>query len=131
MNAIHDMGGIHVLGPVEPDRNEPPFHSRWEGRALALNRAMSFTKVWNIDRSRAAIEEFPAADYLTLSYYQKWALRLEKLLLEFGLVGADEVAAGHSQRPGKPLPRTLTAAEVDKALTRGSYARATNTTPRL
>jgi nitrile hydratase len=92
---------------------------------------MSFTKVWNIDRSRAAIEEFPPADYLTLSYYQKWALRLEKLLVEFGLVGADEVAAGHSLRPGKPLPRTLKAAEVDKALTRGSYARPTNTTPRF
>ena len=92
MNGIHDMGGMHGFGKVEPEPNEPPFHSRWEGRALALNRAMSFAKVWNIDRSRAAIEEFPAADYLTLTYYQKWALRLEKLLLEFGLVSADEVA---------------------------------------
>jgi nitrile hydratase len=129
MNGIHDMGGMHGFGKVEPEPNEPPFHSRWEGRALALNRAMSFTKVWNIDRSRAAIEELPPVDYLTLSYYQKWALRLEKLLLEFGLVGPDEVAAGHSLRPGKPLPRTLKAAELDKALRRGSYARPTNTTP--
>ena len=110
MNGIHDMGGMHGFGKVEPEPNEPPFHSRWEGRALALNRAMSFAKVWNIDRSRAAIEELPPVDYLTLTYYQKWAQRLEKLLLEFGLVGADEVG---------------------KALTRGSYARPTNTTPRF
>ncbi len=56
MNGIHDMGGMHGFGKVEPEPNEPPFHSRWEGRALALNRAMSFAKVWNIDRSRAAIQ---------------------------------------------------------------------------
>ena len=131
MNGIHDMGGMHGFGPVEPEPNEPPFHSRWEARALALNRAMSYAKVWNIDKSRAAIEELPPHDYLTPTYYQKWALRLEKLLLEFGIVGADEVAAGRALRPGKPLPRTLKAAEVGNALMRGTYARPTNTPPRF
>jgi nitrile hydratase len=84
---------------------------------------MSYTKMWTIDRSRAAIEELPPVDYLSMSYYEKWAARLEKLLLETGLVDADEIAAGHSLRPGKPLPRTLAATEVSTALTRGSYAR--------
>jgi nitrile hydratase len=111
------------FGRVEPEPNEPPFHSAWEARALALNRAMSYAKVWTIDRSRAAIEELPPADYLTMSYYEKWALRLEKLLVEYGLVGADEIANGRSLRPPKPLPRTLAAPEVEKALTRGSYGR--------
>ena len=131
MNGVHDMGGMHGFGKVEPEPNEPPFHSRSEALSLALNRAMSYAKIWNIDRSRAAIEELPAHDYLTLTYYQKWARRLEKLLVEFGLVGTDEIAAGRSLRPGKALPRTLKAAEVDKALTRGTYARPTNTTPRF
>jgi nitrile hydratase len=129
MNGIHDMGGMDGFGPVQPEPNEPPFHTKWEGRALALNRAMSYAKVWNIDKSRAAIEEMAPRDYLTMTYYEKWALRLEKLLLEYGLVGADEIAAGHSLRPGKPLPRTLPAADVPKALSRGSYGRPTNTTP--
>jgi nitrile hydratase beta subunit len=129
MNGIHDMGGMDGFGPVTPESNEPPFHSAWEARALALNRAMSYAKVWNIDRSRASIEELPPRDYLGMTYYEKWALRLEKLLLEFGLVGQDEIAAGHSLRPGKALPRTLKAAEVEKALTRGSYSRPTNTQP--
>ncbi len=131
MNGVHDMGGMDGFGKVEPEPNEPPFHSRWEARALALNRAMSYAKVWNIDKSRAAIEELPPRDYLTLTYYQKWALRLEKLLIEFGLVGTDEVAAGRSLRPGKALSRTLKAADVGNALTRGSYGRPTNTTPRF
>lgn len=130
MNGIHDMGGMHGFGPVEPEPNEPPFHSRWEARALAMNRAMSYTKVWTIDRSRAVIEEMPPRDYLTMTYYEKWALRLEKLLIEHDLVGADEIAAGHALRQGKPL-RTLTAANVPQALTRSSYARATDTTPRF
>jgi nitrile hydratase beta subunit len=123
MNGIHDMGGMEGFGPVRPEPNEPPFHTVWEGRALALNRAMGYAKIWNIDRSRAVIEEFAPHDYLTMTYYEKWAVRLEKLLLENDLIGADEVAAGHALRPGKPLPRTLAAADVAKALTRGSYAR--------
>ncbi|MEA2903431.1 MAG: nitrile hydratase subunit beta [Alphaproteobacteria bacterium] len=127
MNGIHDMGGMHGFGPVAPEPNEPPFHSRWEGRALAMNRIMSYAKIWNIDKSRAVVEGLPPRDYLGMSYYAKWALRLETLLVEFGLVGADEVAAGHSLRPGKPLARRLPAADVPKALARGSFSRPTNT----
>jgi nitrile hydratase len=131
MNGIHDMGGMQGFGRVEPEPNEPPFHSQWEGRALAMNRAMSYAKLWNIDRSRASIEELPPQDYLTMSYYQKWAVRLEKLLLERGFIETDELAAGHALRPGKELPRKLTKDDVPKALTRGSYARPTNTPARF
>jgi nitrile hydratase len=123
MNGIHDMGGMQCFGPVEPEPNEPVFHSAWEARALALNRAMGYARLWNIDMSRAAIEELPPDVYHTRSYYEKWLLRLERLLLERGLVDADEIAAGRALRPGKPLPRKLTATDVGAALTRGSYAR--------
>ena len=131
MNGIHDMGGMHGFGPVEPEPNEPPFHSAWEARALAMNRAMGYAKLWAIDQTRAAIEELPPYDYLSMSYYQKWAQRLENMLVKLGLVGADEIAAGRALHPGKPLPRTLKAADVPTVLTRGSYARPTNTLPRF
>jgi nitrile hydratase subunit beta len=123
MNGVHDMGGMHGFGPVEPERNEPVFHADWEARALAINRAMGYARVWNIDMSRAAIETLPPDVYLTRSYYEKWMLRLERLLLERGLVASDEIAAGHALRPGKALPRKLNAADVAQALTRGSYSR--------
>jgi nitrile hydratase len=123
MNGVHDMGGMHGFGPVKPEPNEPPFHSKWEGRCLALNRAMGFAKVWGIDKSRAVIENLPPHFYLEKSYYEKWAMRLQLLLLEYGLVGSDEIEAGRALRPGKPLPRKLTAADVEKGLTRGSYGR--------
>jgi nitrile hydratase subunit beta len=123
MNGIHDMGGMEGFGPVKPEPNEPPFHAAWEGRALAMNRALGYAKIWNIDKSRAKIEEMPPHEYLTKTYYQKWAQRLEQLLIEYGYIAVDEVKAGRSLRPGKSVPRFLPAAEVNKALSRGSYSR--------
>jgi len=124
VNGVHDMGGMQCFGPVEPEPNEPVFHSDWEARVLALNRALGYARAWNIDMSRAAVENLPPEVYLMRSYYEKWALRMERLLLDLELVGADEMAAGRALRPGKPLPRKLAAADVAAALTRGSYGRA-------
>ena len=123
MDGIHDMGGMHGFGKVEPEQNEPVFHAAWEGRCLALNRAMGFTGIWTIDETRAGIEELPPDVYLTSSYYRKWALRLENLVIERGLAGADEVKAGHALRPGKTLKRKLNATDVPTTLSRGSYGR--------
>jgi nitrile hydratase subunit beta len=123
MDGVHDMGGMHGFGKVEPEPNEPVFHADWEGRCIALNRAMGYTGVWNIDMSRAAIEELPPALYLTASYYKKWAIRLENMLLDRGLIDADELAAGHALRPGKPLKRTMTMDKVEAAFNRGKYGR--------
>jgi nitrile hydratase subunit beta len=123
MNGIHDMGGMQDFGSVEPEANEPVFHADWEGRVLAMSRALGYARLWNIDMSRAAIESLAPDVYLTHSYYAKWELRNERLLVELGLVGADELAAGRALRPGKPLTRKLAPADVAGALTRGSFAR--------
>jgi nitrile hydratase len=123
MDGIHDMGGMHGFGKVEPEPNEPVFHAAWEAHCLALNRAMGYTGIWTIDQTRAGIEELPPDVYLTSSYYKKWAVRLENLVVARGLAGADEIEAGHALRPGKPLKRKLAAADVANTLTRGSYSR--------
>jgi nitrile hydratase beta subunit len=123
MDGVHDMGGMHGFCKVEAEKDEPVFHSEWEGRTLAITRAMGYTGVWTIDQTRAGIEELPPDVYLSSSYYKKWELRLEKLVVELGLAGADELKAGHAQRPGKALKRRLAAAEVPNTLTRGSFAR--------
>lgn len=123
MDGIHDMGGMHGFGKVEPEPNEPVFHAEWEGHCLAINRAMSYAGAFNIDQSRAAIEELPPDVYLSSSYYKKWALRLENLLVKLGLARADEIKAGHALHPGKTLRRRLDAADVSNSLTRGSFAR--------
>jgi nitrile hydratase beta subunit len=131
MNGVHDMGGMHGFGPVEPEPNEPVFHSDWEARVLAINRAMGYARLWNIDQSRAAVEELPPQVYLGKPYYEKWALRIERMLIDRGLIGADEMAAGRALRPGQPLPRKLAAADVPKALARGSFGRPASASARF
>jgi nitrile hydratase len=123
MDGVHDMGGMHGFGKVEPEQDEPVFHSEWEDRCLALNRAMGFAGVWTIDQGRAGIEELPPDIYLSSSYYKKWALRLEKMVVQQGLAEAEEIKNGHPVRPGRLLKRKLTLSDVPNSLTRGSYAR--------
>jgi len=131
MDGIHDMGGMHGFGKVEPEEDEPVFHAAWEGRCLALNRAMGAIGAWTIDEGRAGIEQLPPDVYLASSYYRKWALRLENMVVARGLAGADELAAGHALRDGKPLARKLTAADVPQTLSRGSFGRPAPTPARF
>ena len=123
MNGVHDMGGMHGFGKVEPEADERPFHASWEARVLGLQRAMRFTRAWNIDMSRDALERLPAPLYLASSYYQRWLLGMETSALEKGLIDADEIVAGHALRPGKPVERVMTENDVGQSFTRGSFSR--------
>src|SRR4051812_37131320 len=119
MNGVHDMGGVHGFGAVDPEADEPVFHGEWEGRALALTLAMGATGEWNLDSSRFARESLPPAEYLSKTYYEIWLAGLERLLVERGLVGCDEMAAGRALQGPRPLRRTLAAADVPAVLSRG------------
>jgi nitrile hydratase len=114
-NSVHDMGGMHGFGPVEPEPNEPVFHAPWEGRVLAMQRAMGATRLWTIDGGRASLENLPPLAYLASSYYERWFLGLERRVVAHGLVGEDEIAAGRVLRPGVRLNRKLTAEDAKKA----------------
>ena len=123
MDGVHDMGGMHGFGKVEPEKDEPIFHAPWEGRSLALNRAMGAIGAWTIDEGRAGIEQLPPDVYLASSYYRKWALRLENMAVGRGLVGADELAAGHALRPPKHPSGKFGLSDLPRTLTRGSFGR--------
>jgi nitrile hydratase subunit beta len=123
MNGVHDMGGMHGFGKVEPEPDEPVFHAPWEGRVLAMNRAMGYLGLWSIDVGRFSRETLPPHVYLGSSYYKKWTLGLESLCMQFGLVGDDELAAGHALHSAKPVKRVLTAVDTPKTLARGSFDR--------
>lgn len=120
MNGVHDMGGMHGMGPIDPESDEPIFHADWEARVLALNLASNAG--WNIDAGRHQIELIPAPDYLAMTYYQKWFRRLEELLVIHGAITADELASGRPD-PGvqRRTPR-LSAELVGPVLRRGGPA---------
>ena len=130
MNGVHDMGGMDGFGKVEPEADEPVFHAPWEGRVMAMLRAMGAAGAWNIDMFRATRERQPPAFYLASSYYESWALALEALIRTRGYVAADELAAGRALHPAKPLPRAvLRAKDAPAAARRGSYERPSASPP--
>jgi nitrile hydratase beta subunit len=112
-----DLGGTTGHGPIEYEPEGVVFHADWEAKVLALTLAAGAPGGWNLDESRSARETLP--DYADLSYYEIWCAALERLLVEHGLVSAEEVAAGRSL--GDPLPdrRVLPAEAVEGALSKG------------
>jgi nitrile hydratase len=104
MNGIHDMGGMHGFGRVEPEVNEPVFHAAWEGRVLGLSRACSAQRLFNIDESRHGIERMAPADYLASSYYERWLDRTVRLLVEKGVITREELASRMAQLARGPDP---------------------------
>jgi nitrile hydratase beta subunit len=130
VNGGQDLGGTHGHGPVEPELNEPVFHADWEKRAFALTLAMGMPGGWNIDMSRFARENRPPGEYLSMSYYQIWLAGLVTLLDERGLVAEQEIRAGHSLRPPKPVKSIMSPSDVAQVLYRGGPTeRETNTSP--
>jgi nitrile hydratase len=120
MNSVHDMGGMHGMGPIEHERDEPVFHAPWEGRALALRLAVEAWRKWNIDSFRHARERIPAADYLRMTYYENWIAGLTTLMQERDLVTPAEFESGRPA-PGsaKAIP-PLRAEQVPVALAKGA-----------
>jgi nitrile hydratase len=125
VNGIHDMGGMHGMGPIEYEENEPVFHARWEPRVLAMSLAAGAWRKWNIDAGRHQIELIPAADYLRMSYYEKWTERLVEMLVHHGLVTRAEIASGKPESGSPKSVPPLTAEMVEPAMARGASARRT------
>ncbi len=124
MNGAHDMGGMDGFGTIECLPNEPVFHAPWEGRVLALSRALGGLQEWNIDIGRYWIELLAPDAYLASSYYERWLARLEDLLVARDLVSKAELVAGHAGGPGRPVKgRALTQADLGGILTPGSFGR--------
>ncbi len=131
MNGVHDLGGMQGFGPVVDEPDEPYFHAPWEGRVLALQRAMIFTRTWNLDAFRYAQERVPASVYLSVSYYHRWLLGLTNSALEHGLVTRAELDAGHAQGPAKPVQRTMKIEDASLGAVRSPFGRTPKSEPRF
>jgi len=115
MNGVHDMGGMHGMGPIVEEKNEPVFHEGWEGRIFAMNLAMGAWRKWNIDASRHSRELIPPAEYLRMSYYEKWIAGLIELMVKAGLVRGDEIESG---TPAVGSAKAIPAVNPEQALAR-------------
>ena len=112
MNGIHDMGGMHGMGPIQVEKDEPVFHEPWEARTYVLTRAIAAWRRWNIDTGRYHIEVIPPDQYLRMSYYEKWFVRLVELLVKTGLITRTEAETGKPAPGSMKLTPPLTADKV-------------------
>src|SRR5262245_11224410 len=124
MNGVHDMGGMHGMGPIEHEKNEPVFHEPWEGRVYALTRVVRAAGGrQNLDNSRHQLELMPPEQYLRMSYYERWFTRLVEQLMKNGVVSQAELESGHAASGSPKATPPVSAEMVPAMVTRRNSAR--------
>ena len=113
MNSVHDMGGMHGMGPIQKEDDEPVFNKLWEGRVFALRRAMGAWKKWNIDTTRYEVELVAPSEYLCLGYYARQFVAFLQMLVKSGFVTPTEIATGI---PAKGRPKVTPVLTVQRAV---------------
>ncbi len=133
MNGVHDMGGMHGMGPIRREPHEPTFHEPWEGRMYALARVLRTRGgLWNLDAFRHGQEVLPPAEYLRMSYYERWLAWMLKTVVAAGDVTQAELESGHPAT-GSPRKAVLVAPDAVPAMVdrRGSARRNDTVAPRF
>ena len=128
MNSVHDMGGMHGLGPIAPESDETVFHAEWERRVHAL--VIASPTRGNIDAGRHQRELIPGPEYLRMTYYERWFAGLCAMLAKGGAVTVDELSSGIADPAAAKATPRLAPDAVAPALSRqGSYRRDATTAP--
>ena len=133
MNGVHDMGGMQGMGPIVREQNEPTFHAGWEGRVFALSRVLRTRGgLWNLDAFRHGIETIRPADYLRMTYYERWFTWMLRTVVAAGDATAAEIEAG-VPAPGSPRKAVLVSADAVPSMValRGSARRDVPIVPRF
>lgn len=95
---------MHGFGAIDAERDEPPFHETWEGRAGGILEVMTFPAGFTVDRFRYLRETLRPDLYLTQNYYEQWIYIAEQALLEAGVISAEELAQGRARTPKRDDP---------------------------
>lgn len=85
---VHDRGGWPDAGPI--DRAEHTY-SMWERRTHAIRGVLGAKKIIRTDELRRAVESIEPIRYEQLSYYERWIVAIEALLVEKGLLTREEI----------------------------------------
>ena len=125
MNTIHDMGGMAGLGELEYEANEPMFHEEWERRTLGIIATLQLFR-------RTELESIPAQEYLRMSYYERWLVMAENMLVARGFLTRAEIDSG-KLAPGtvRQVPAVTPQLAVTRALTTARSELDIDVTPRF
>ena len=105
---VHDLGGRPGFGAV-PVSDDVLFHADWERRAFAVTQFSQRAAGFNTDAFRHGIEREVPSTYRAAAYFEKWIRNAERMLVEGGIVTAEEIDArigGVAVDPGTPRRTT-------------------------
>jgi len=100
MNGIHDLGGMHGMGPIAPPAVEPVFKFDWERTVFSLFAPAAVAADFNVDEFRHAIEQMDPVHYLESSYYEHWLASFETLMVEKGVLTQEELDTRYAELKG-------------------------------
>ena len=96
--AMHDMGGVSRY-MCEAIDTEPHALTDFDREVDAIRQILGMKKVMSVDELRRGIESLPEAEYLRLSYYERWLRAMTAILVEKGVIGEAEVTAALAAVP--------------------------------
>ncbi len=87
--AMHDMGGVprYLCEAID---TEPHALTDFDREVDAIRQILGMKAVMSVDELRRGIEALPEAEYLRLSYYERWLRSITGTLLQKGVI--DEAA---------------------------------------
>jgi hypothetical protein len=97
MKKQHDYGGQEILEKI--NFSDAPL-LLWEKQVHAVLGLLALKKVINVDELRRAVEQLDPAIYSRWSYYGKWACAIAQLLIEKGILRANDIM---SETPSEEL----------------------------
>jgi nitrile hydratase len=88
--AIHDLGGAsrYRCSPVERDEAPPDEFGK---RVDAIRQILAQKGLMTVDELRRGIESIPEAEYFALTYYERWLTSITSLMVEKGVIPAEEL----------------------------------------
>jgi hypothetical protein len=89
LRGAHDLGGLES-GPVTAAEHD---YAMWENRIDAVRQLLSDRKrnMLRVDELRRGIESLGKDVYDRLSYYERWTASVTNLMIEKGVITADEL----------------------------------------
>ena len=87
MRSHHDMGGLPA-GPIAPTEHD---YAHWEKRVDAMMVLLSARRLLRVDELRRQIEGLGPDAYDQMTYYERWMAAITRVLLERGVLSADEL----------------------------------------
>ena len=113
------MGGMHGMGPIQPEKNGPS--SMRNGKAEAMKSRAQWVHGANgtLIRHDSQRELIPPLDYFRMSYYERWIAALVELMLKSGLVTRTELESGRPDQGSAKQRPPLTAEKVPNLVSKG------------